>query len=272
MSEHLETNGPTSTADRYSGAPAEIYERYFVPRIGRPCAALVVDAARPAEGGRVVDIACGTGIAARLAAERVGPTGTVAGVDADPGMLGVARRCTSTPIDWHEASAQGLPFDDDTFDVALCSLALQFFPDQVGALGEMRRVVVDGGSIAIGVPGALPPMMEQLHDVLAERIDPEAAGLVRAVFALDDPERLVALCDAAGARDPRVTTRRLDLHLDPPADFLWQYLLGTPLAAAVRRLDADERRALELDVVERWRPYETSDGTEMSIDLHVAVA
>ena len=272
MSTNTNTNGSTGTADRYSGIPAELYERHFVPQIGLPCAERLVDAARLVVGERVIDIACGTGVAARLATERVGPHGTVAGVDAQPGMLAVARASADTPIDWREASAAGLPFDDNSFDVALCSLGLQFFADKVGALAEMRRVVAEDGRIAVGVPGPTPPMMEDLHDALASHLGIEVAAFVRAVFSLDDPERLAALYDAAGSGDADVTSHRLILHLDPPADFLWQYLLGTPLVAAVARLDADGRRTLEDDVIERWRPYETSDGTEMTIDLHIAVA
>ena len=261
-----------STADRYHGGPAELYERHFVPQIGHPCAELLVQAARPVPGERVVDIACGTGVVARLAAERVGGDGTVAGVDGHPGMLAVARTVTDARVDWHEASAEGLPFGADTFDVALCSLGLQFFADKVGALAEMRRVVTPGGRVAVGVPGPTPPPMEELHDALAAHLGVEVAAFVRAVFAVDDPDRLVALFTAAGWADATVTSHRLTLRLDPPADFLWQYLLGTPLAIAVARLDAAGRRAIEDDVVERWRPYAAGDGTEMTIDLHIAVA
>jgi SAM-dependent methyltransferase len=265
-------DSPGSTAERYRGSPAELYERHFVPQIGRACAEPLVEAARLTAGERVVDIACGTGVVARLAAERVGRDGSVAGVDGHPGMLAVARAVTDAPVEWHEASAEGLPFGDATFDVALCSLGLQFFADKVRALAEMRRVVGEHGRIAVGVPGPTPPLMHDLHDVLAARLGIDVAAFVQAVFAVDDPERLAALFAAAGTGDVDVTSQRLDLRLDPPADFLWQYLLGTPLAMAVAGLDADGRRALEDDVVERWRPYETEGGMEVAIDLHIAVA
>lgn len=271
MSTDTHSNGPDATADRYRGNPAELYERHFVPQIGLPCADVLVDAARPVAGDRVIDIACGTGVAARLAAERVGSDGAVAGVDGHPGMLAVAQASSDRPIDWRHASADGLPFDDDSFDIALCSLGLQFFADKTAALSEMRRVVVEGGRLAIGVPGPTPPPMEGLHDALIPHLGIEVAAFVHAVFNLDDPDRLAALCHAGGWGDATVTTHTLTLQLDPPADFLWQYLLGTPLADAVSGLDADGRRNLEADVVERWLPYATIDGTEMTIDLHIAV-
>jgi ubiquinone/menaquinone biosynthesis C-methylase UbiE len=83
----------TSTASfkNLGGNVPENYERYFVPAIGRHFASDLVSAAEIDRGERVLDVACGTGIAARLAAERVAPEGTVAGLDVNSGMLAVAR-------------------------------------------------------------------------------------------------------------------------------------------------------------------------------------
>ena len=106
----------------------------------------------------MLDVACGTGTVARLAAARVGSAGAVTGVDLTPGMLAVARRIEAegAPIDWQEASADRLPLPDASADVALCSLGLQFFPDRPAALREMRRVLIPGGRLAVNAPGPIP--------------------------------------------------------------------------------------------------------------------
>jgi ubiquinone/menaquinone biosynthesis C-methylase UbiE len=84
----------------------------------------------------------------RVAADRVGPNGSVTRVDISPDMLSLARKLTngmSPAIDWRECDAQSLPFEDAVFDVIFCQIGLMFIPDKVAALREMRRVLKPGG-------------------------------------------------------------------------------------------------------------------------------
>ena len=79
-----------------AGSAPEVYERELVPAVFGVWAPILVELAQPRAGERVVDVACGTGIVARIAATRVGPTGAVVGIDLNPGMLSVARSCRQT--------------------------------------------------------------------------------------------------------------------------------------------------------------------------------
>src|SRR3546814_8022062 len=83
---------------------------------------------------------CSSDLVTRLASEQVGATGTVAGLDVNPGMLAVARAATpeGMSIEWHEANAEAMPLPEASFDVVLCQLGLQFMPDRQAALREMR--------------------------------------------------------------------------------------------------------------------------------------
>lgn len=119
---------------------AEVYESKFVPAIFGECAPHLVGFAEIGPGQAVLDVACGTGIVARTAAERVGPQGRVVGVDLNDPMLAVARRLRPD-VDWRRADAATLPFDDASFDAVLCQAALMFFPEPEQALREMARVV-----------------------------------------------------------------------------------------------------------------------------------
>src|ERR671922_78301 len=87
--EAVSSSTTTVSFEQYRGNAAENYDRYFVPAIGMAFATALLDAAALHRGERVLDIACGTGVVTRLAADRVGPDGAVAGLDINPAMLAV---------------------------------------------------------------------------------------------------------------------------------------------------------------------------------------
>src|SRR5262245_42240190 len=127
----------------YGGNAAEIYEHHMVPAIFGPWAEDLLGLAVPQAGERVLDVACGTGVVARLAAQSVGPSGTVVRLDLNPGMLMVARTLRLPPsaqIEWREGNVSAISLPDGAVDLVLCQQGLQFFPDRPGALREMRRV------------------------------------------------------------------------------------------------------------------------------------
>jgi ubiquinone/menaquinone biosynthesis C-methylase UbiE len=256
---------------QYGGNAAENYEQYFVPTIGTPFATALLDAAMLQVGERVLDIACGTGVVTRLAAERVGPMGAVAGLDVNHAMLAVARSVpsTGTAIDWHEANAESLPLADGSFDVVVSSLGLQFVADKASALHEMRRVLAPEGRLAIATVGPTPPLFAILEQALARHVKPEVAAFVRAVFSLYEPQELEKLTSSAGLHETEVRSTTLSLTLPEPSEFLWQYVHSTPLAAAVAQLDDEARAALERDVVAGWRSF-VKDGT-LTEDLCVVM-
>src|SRR5918998_991936 len=100
-----------------SGNAAEVYERQLVPAMLATWASKLIDLAEAQPGMHVLDVACGTGVVTRLAAERVGSTGWVVGLDINAAMLSVARRLGSvaTSVEWLEASALEMPLSDSTF-------------------------------------------------------------------------------------------------------------------------------------------------------------
>ena len=104
-----------------------------MPAIFGPWAHTALQTHPPAVGDRVLDVACGTGIGARLAAALVGRSGMVSAVDADREMLAVARARSALSgglgITCHQASALAMPFRNEAFDYVVCLEGLQFFPD-----------------------------------------------------------------------------------------------------------------------------------------------
>ena len=260
--------------EAYDGDAPENYERYFVPVIGAPLATDLVDAAALRPGERVLDVACGTGVVARLAAERVGDTGTVAGIDINPGMLAVARSVmpAGSSIEWHESSVEEIPLPDEAFDVVLCSLGVQFFPDRLAALREMRRVLAPGGRLVFNVPGPTPRIFVVLAEALSRHINPELAAFLNLVFSLHDPEELRQLTGDAGYHECAAHSYTKTLRLPTSEAFLWQYVHSTPLVDAVVQTDEESRAALERDVIAGWQVFVDDGALLLQVDVAVATA
>ena len=130
----------------------------------------------------LLDVACGTGAVIRLAAKQ-GHDGRLAGIDLNSGMLGVARSMppNGPPIEWYEGSALDLPFPAASFDVVLCQLGLQFFPDRPRALRQMARVLRPGGRAGLSVCSAIErtPAAHAFAQALDKHLGPDASRTKR---------------------------------------------------------------------------------------------
>lgn len=253
----------TSRYENFTGPAAENYERYFVPVIPAPLAEDLLELAKLQPGEQVLDIACGTGIVARLAADAVGPTGKVVGVDPAPDMLEVARslsQASQTSIEWLEGPAEKLPVDDDSFDVITSQAGLMFVGDKAAAGSEIRRALAPDGRVVINVPGAEQPLYTTMAEALARHVNPELEGFVHAVFSLHDPRELERLLTDAGLSDVAAWSETKTFHKPSSTEWLWQYVNATPMGALFADVSDEIRAAVEADLVERWRPWVDDDG------------
>ena len=178
----------------------EIYEQALVQPLFRPFAEMTLDAVSPQTGDSVLDVACGTGIVARLARERVGSSAVV-GVDVSAPMLAQAARI-APEIDWREGNAQALPVSEkETFDIVVCQQGLQFFPDRLQAAREMRRVLRPGGRVGVSTwrPDEELPVLLALRRV-AER---QVGKIDDRRHSFGDPGQLEVLLGEAGFADVR---------------------------------------------------------------------
>jgi SAM-dependent methyltransferase len=243
-----------------TGGAAQVYERQLVPAIFGPWAPRVLDLAAPATGERVLGSACGTGVVARLAADRVGLSGQVVGQDLNPGMLAVASALPAreAPIAWVQASTGRLPFAGGSFEVVACQLGLQYFPDRPVAVAEMARVLAPGGRLAAMVWRSIDhsPGFAALADLLDRHIGPATGATMRAPFALHDEGDRTENTEAAEAltvdaiagtpmeQDYRAKSPNLE-KLQELLDKLGQFDAGSPagptLTSRDRRADADHR-------------------------------
>jgi ubiquinone/menaquinone biosynthesis C-methylase UbiE len=225
------------------GSAPELYERYLVPAITSIWAHDLINRARLGPTERVLDIACGTGAVTRLAAERI-TAGRVVGLDYNPGMLAVARsiRSASTPIEWLEGSALELPFAEKSFNVVLCQLGLQFFPDRPLALREMRRVLVQRGRVALSVysPIERTPAAYAFVRALDECLGPDASKIKRAEHLFSNPKQVQTLLTDAGFDRVEVSTVAKQITFPSVLHYVRFQLIATPMASLlINRTDAE---------------------------------
>lgn len=259
----------------YSGTAAENYQRYFVPTIAGAVAGDLLAAADLQPGERVCDLACGTGLIARLAAEQVGPTGRVTGVDVAPDMIEVAAAQPApagATIDWRQSPAESLDLADDSCDVVLCQMGLMFFDDKPAALAHTRRVLAPGGRLVVNTPGTIQAPFAIMDAALARHISPQLAGFVGLVFSMDDPDALAQLLRGAGFERVETSTTTTRLRLPAPVDFLWQYLNLTPMGQVVNAAPEHAQTALEDDVASQWKAYTEEGGLVVDQPMIIATA
>jgi SAM-dependent methyltransferase len=186
-----------------SAAAAEVYEGFFVPALFDQWTGPVLDAAGVAPRQRVLDVGCGTGVLARAAARRVGPGGSVTGLDPNTGMLAVAR-ALERAVRWEHGVAEQLPFPDAAFDRTVSQFALMFCTDPPAAVAEMARVTAPGGRVAVAVWDGLENNhgYARLADLLGELFGPDARSALEAPFVLGNAPTLARL--GASLRDAEV--------------------------------------------------------------------
>jgi ubiquinone/menaquinone biosynthesis C-methylase UbiE len=254
---------------------AELYERYPVRYILSPWAPLLVDAAGLAAGDRALDVACGTGVVARIAAQRVGPGGRVVGVDLNPGMIAVAGSLPApvgAPIEWLERSAVDLLLPDASFDAVLCQQGLQFFPDKLVALREMRRVLVHGGRLALSVWNSTGLYNRAVGEALARFVGDAAATKFCTSRQVPAKNELQCLTTEAGFSDVEVRVNRLDIHLPRLDRFILDHLAGTPVAPFIAAADPEARKQIGASVTEQLQGYADGDGVTYPEETHVLTA
>jgi ubiquinone/menaquinone biosynthesis C-methylase UbiE len=252
---------------------AQNYERVYVPAVMGAWAADLLETAALRPGERVLDVACGTGIVARLATSQVGAAGRVTGLDFNDGMLAVARAQpvpTGASIEWRQGDATDLPFPDAAFDAVLCQQGLQFIPDRVAALRAMRRVLAPAGRLVTSLYCRTEPL-ETLVRHVSKHVGSEATATARTILALADRKELAELVATAEFQEVKIETRPMAAHFASVETAL-DYYLGGILSNAISGLSEASRAALVADLSAALQPYIGGDGVTFPTEAHVVVA
>jgi ubiquinone/menaquinone biosynthesis C-methylase UbiE len=234
---------------------------------------MTLDAIKLSPGDRVLDIACGTGVVARLAKQRLGNAGQVVGVDLSPDMLAVAR-ALAPDIDWREGNASALPLGQgEQFDVVVCQQGLQFFPDQPTAVAQMKRAIAQDGRLAVTTWPSDDeiPFFQELRRV-AER---HLGSIVDQRYSFGEAIKLEDLLRNAGFHDVRLKTLSSSIRFDDGGSFVRMNSMAFVAMSAAAKAMSDEERKRVIEAIGRdsapvLRSY--SHGLELAFELSANLA
>lgn len=226
------------------------YEEFLRPRLFEPWAKLLLDEVALRAGESVLDIATGPGTVACLAAMRVGPEGRVLAIDIAQPMLDIAKAKALSPgsakVDYQLSPATPLPSPSAAFDVVLCQQGLQFFPDRIAALREMRRVLKPGGRVGIAVWVEIErnPLYAAYHTALRPIVPAQLADVITVPFSWPSGSALKSAAEEAGFCDIHLLTRSLPMVLEAGVEQAVQTFAATPVAPGVAELPQDMQNAV----------------------------
>jgi ubiquinone/menaquinone biosynthesis C-methylase UbiE len=245
-------------AAAFVGSIPEIYDAHLGPYLFEFSAEDIARrvAARVPEGGRVLEIACGTGIAtAHL--WRVLPKGTeIVATDLNPAMLDYARdRRGSLPdVSWRQADALTLPFADASFDVVVCQYGVMFFPDKDQGMAEMARVLKPGGSVVVNVWDSFAhnPAVEIAHEVIAEHCAGEPPAFLTVPFGDHDKPTWEARLRRVGLTDVGTHVVRQDVACADLHSFAKGLIEGNPGVTEIRARASVSTETISQRVAQRF--------------------
>jgi ubiquinone/menaquinone biosynthesis C-methylase UbiE len=225
-----------AAADSYDHPVNSFWERF-----GRQ----TVERLALTRGAQVLDVCCGSGASAIPAAEIVGPTGRVIGIDLADNLLHLAQEKAQqrglSNIEFRSGDLQQLEFSDHSFDAVICVFGLFFVPDMQAALRELWRLVRPGGNLAITTWG--PNFFEPANSAFWNSVRAVRPDLYKGFNPWDritEPADLRLLFAAAGALPVEITAAG-DTHPLKTAEDWWPMVLGTGYRGTLELMDASDQ-------------------------------
>jgi len=225
----------------FAGDVPATYDRYMGPIFFEPYAVDLAARLPRVPELRVLELACGTGIVTRhLRGYRLLAT------DLNPPMI--ERAAAKLPdVEFRQADAMHLPFDDASFDAVVCQFGAMFFPDKVAAFREAHRVLAPGGMFIFSVWGSLDDnqLTKVAADTVAGFFPDNPTNFFDTPFGYYDGGEIAAALSAAGFADAKVETVVLPSGEASARDAAVALVEGTPIIGQILERDGDVARIVD---------------------------
>lgn len=264
-----------SDREAFRHSTPELYDRYMSPLFFEPCARIVADFAVSFDAERILETAAGTGIVTRAMHQAL-PKASIVATDLNEEMLAVAaKRLNGDQVSFQIANAQGLPFDDDSFDLVVCQFGIMFFPDRPKANGEAHRVLRSGGHYVVVTFDALDrnPVAKTVGDAVAELFpDDPPTYMENGPFCYTDPAELQADLLAGGFSKIEIQTLPARSRAAGAYEAALGICQGGPFRAEIEKRDPDGLERATNAAAEALRQYGGPSGLEAPMSAHFAIA
>lgn len=256
---------------------AEAYEKYLVPVIFAPGARELIQFSGLKPGDKILDLACGTGIVARIAHQCMDAQGSIKGLDINESMLEVAKDTSKTlspPIAWYQGDATHLPFEENSLDIVFCQQALQFFPDRSQVLQEILRMLKPGGKAAVSVLRSLEknPGYKILAGLLDRHVGKEAGTMMRSPFPPWEKDRLLNEFTQEGFKNLRLRISIGSVRYPSPEEFLKQEAASSPLSGPLSEINPEVKDQLVSELTQALRDYIDDEGIVFPAETYLVLA
>lgn len=231
----------------------------------RPAQQQLLNAVDVQAGEKVLDISCGTGLVTFPVAREVDPDGSVTGIDLSEGMIEKARdeadEMELTNVSFEHMDAEELNLPDASFDVAINSLGLMYYPNPEKAIREMHRVVKPGGRAAALVWGRRSACgWAEIFPIVDRQVESDVCPLF---FQMGTGNNLENEFQKAGFQD--ISLDRFDVNLPYQTDeeAIVGAFLGGAVALAYRKFDEGTKERVHSEYIESIQPYRNESGYEI---------
>ena len=234
----------------FAGSIPENYDRHMAPLIFEPFAADLAQRAASLSPRAVLETAAGTGVVTRALAPRLPPGASYIVTDLNQPMLDYAasRQAPDTRIEWRQADALALPFDDAAFDLVCCQFGAMFFPSRIAGYREAKRVLKPGGHFLFNVWDRIEDNVfaDDVTNALAEIFpnDPPRF-LARTPHGYHDTALIRSELEDAGFSRVVIETRAEQSRASSARQAAIAYCRGTPLRNEIEARDGDLEAATD---------------------------